>query len=121
MAMINIACKLPHGLQLRVDGDARAPTLRGSNSSGAIAGYGFTLVDEDFFNAWKKQVTDNYSALKNGLIFESKTADIAKDTAKEIGPETQNGFEPVVPKDEGVEPTEEMKKALDEAVPAKGK
>lgn len=110
--MINVACKLPHGLALQVDGDARRITLRGGNSRDAVAGYGFTMVDQDFFNAWKKQVTPDFAPLKNGMIFESKTLAEAKDEAAEISADVVTGFEPTEPKKEGVEPTEEMAAAL---------
>lgn len=92
-AFVTIACKLPHGLQINVKGVSL--TLRGSNSTGAIGGYGFTQVREDFWQAWLA-THRTYTPVQKGLIFAHPKAQSAKAKAKEQA-EIKNGLEPLNP------------------------
>lgn len=92
-SFLTIACKLPHGLQITVNGVS--VTLRGSNSPGAIGGYGFTNVKEDFWNAWLL-THRSYVPVQKGLIFAHPKAQAAKAKAEEQAG-IKNGLEPLDP------------------------
>lgn len=88
---VTVACKLPHGLQIKV-GD-KAVNLRGTNTPDAIGGYGFTLVDESFWKEWLA-LYQNFQPVKKGLIFAHPKGRPARDQAKEQA-EIKNGLEPL--------------------------
>lgn len=90
-SFVTIACKLPHGLQIDVKGVSL--TLRGSNSPGAIGGYGFTQVREDYWQAWLA-AHRTYTPVQKGLIFAHPKAQSAKAKATEQA-EIKNGLEPL--------------------------
>lgn len=111
---VTIACKLPHGLDLGPDhniddgtqtgkrnGEAVARTLggkrivlNGSNSPGAIGGYGLTSgIDKAFWTAWREANKD-YAPVKNGFIFaHDREAMVLGQAAEQSG--LRNGFEPL--------------------------
>lgn len=93
-SFVTVACKLPHGLQIRVG--EQALTLRGSNSPEAIGGYGFTLVNESFWNEWLKSYC-NFEPVKKGLIYALAKGGDARARAQEQA-EVKNGLEPLNPK-----------------------
>lgn len=88
---VTVACKLPHGLQIKVGN--RTVNLRGTNTSDAIGGYGFTLVDESFFNQWLAIYKD-FTPVVKGLIFAHPKARPARDQAREQA-NIKNGLEPL--------------------------
>jgi len=119
---VNIACKLPNGLQITVDG--KTVVLNGANDAGAKFGFGITPdVDADFYKKWAESV-GKFPAVKNGSIF-AYSGDIANaarerasDPAVMTGQEPLNAEAPMA----GIEPTDETKKELAKAAaPAKGK
>lgn len=91
MANITVGCKLPHGLIIQVGG--KKVTLNGANSSRIIGGYGLTLVDKDFFEAWSKEFA-SFQPLQDGLIFAQDSANKAEGQAKEQV-DLRSGFEPL--------------------------
>lgn len=91
MANITVACKLPHGIVLKVGG--KSVTLNGANSSRIIGGYGLTSVDKDFYDAWKAEYA-SYAPLKNGLIFAQDSANKAEGQATEQAG-IKSGLEPL--------------------------
>lgn len=92
-SFVTVACKLPHGLHIKL-GDT-VVTLRGSNSQEAIGGYGFTLVREPFWNDWSAQYR-NFQPVKLGLIYALPKGRDARAKAKEQA-ELKNGLEPLSP------------------------
>ena len=90
---VTVACKLPNGLQIKVDD--KAVNLRGSNTHDAIGGYGFTLVDEAFFKEWLSR-HPTFTPVARGLIFAHPKGRPARDQAKEQA-EIKNGLEPLDP------------------------
>lgn len=119
---VTVGCKLPHGLIIQherlqeekaVDGAVvrryvpigEPITLRGTNSSRVIGGFGLTKgVDGDFFRKW---LADNkeFGPVKAGLIFASDDLDSASDIAEERV-DLKSGFEPNNPDNlpKGIEP-----------------
>ena len=103
MPLITVACKLPHGLEIRV-GD-KTQVLKGTNSSLVIGGHGITEgIDKDFFDGWLAANKDA-AAVINGLIFaHGKTESVKAEAAEKTG--NKNGFEGLNPATPlpGVEP-----------------
>lgn len=91
MSNVTVGCKLPHGLVITVGG--RSVTLNGVNSSRIIGGYGLTVVDKDFFEAWKIEFSTS-PLVRNDLIFDQDTAAKAESQAKEQA-EVLSGLEPI--------------------------
>ena len=94
MAKVTVGCKLPSGLQLRIDDTL--VVLNGSNSSLVIGGYGLTEnVDKEFFDKWMG-VNKDAACVLNGFVFaQERTANAkaeAADNAANI-----NGFEGLNP------------------------
>lgn len=90
MPLITVACKLPHGLEIRV-GD-KTQVLKGTNSALIIGGHGITEgVDKDFFDAWMAANKES-AAVINGLIFSHSKTESAKAEAAEKA-DNKNGFE----------------------------
>ncbi len=106
MATAVAACKLPHGLQIRlgqkteavkmpnpldnhcaISDEGALVVLNGSQHRNAdgfpetVGGYGFTAVDADGFKAWLASNKD-HPAVKNGLIFVEKDHNAAKSEAR---------------------------------------
>lgn len=122
---VTVACKLPHGLVLRVFDKlpveeplpgggtkkvsrafprAETVTLNGyleKYSPGlapAAKGSRYALthgVNKEFFDLWMKQNHD-LDAVRNGLIFSDEKPDVLLDQAREFA-ETKSGLEPVDP------------------------
>lgn len=104
MATVLIGCKLPHGLQLSLVGKPEVQViLNGQNQHAKgkdyfvpLTAYGETEIDNDFWQAWKKE-NEGLDMVKNGLIFEApvnKPTELsakAKDTAP-------SKLEPIDPK-----------------------
>lgn len=111
---ITVACKLPHGLRLRLYKPAPAGgapaiaaevVLAGSNSSNAVGGYGINdYVDAELFKTWLAANAD-YAPVKAGLIFADVKRDRARDRAREQS-KIVSGFEGIDPEKppEGVAP-----------------
>lgn len=113
---ITVACKLPSGLTIEHGG--KKLELEGSHGALSVGGYGLTKgVDEDFFNGWLLE-HEEFAPVKAGLIFAQPTADRAADQAREMR-DVRNGMEGLNPHKpaDGVEPTDETKKALAELDP----
>lgn len=81
MPNVSVACKLPHGLILELP-NAEPVRLNGANHPEAIAGFGITAVDKDFFEAWKTAHKD-FAPLVKGLIFAQDRADSIRAEAKD--------------------------------------
>ncbi len=122
--MVTVACKLPHGLELRLckPEEFQVPVPGGGmrkekrfvpfGSSVVIKGYvapfgmspnapvvgGYALtsgVDSDFFSEWLKQNAD-HDAVRNGLIFAHVKEDHVTGEAKDKK-DLKNGLEPIDP------------------------
>lgn len=113
----SIACKLPHGLIVRVyqkgEGEDGKPVmvaaseplkLNGANDPGAVFGFGMTEVDTETWEAWLKQ-NANFPAVKNGLIVAQPNSSRAIDQAKDHQT-AKTGVEPIDPEKpaKGIEP-----------------
>lgn len=122
---VTVACKLPHGLRLRLHdmvdvseamaggGSRKVQRAQVRGESVLIKGYlekydpklppaargsSFALthgVDKDFWDAWVKQ-NSTLDAVKNGLIFASDKADTVEAMVRE-GRDLRSGLEPVDP------------------------
>lgn len=102
MAKVVIGCRLPHGLILtHPTARHRKVTLAGMHSSKVIGStYVTTEVDQEFWDTWKVAYRD-YAPLKNGSIFEARSASDAADKAKDLTKE-KTGFEPMAQDADGV-------------------
>ena len=127
-----VACKLPHGLEIRHNGavvrlngpnegiDLSDPGKNGAerDSDGSYAGYGFTeLNDKDakVYKDWAAAVTfkdgdkakgkldEPFAAIENGALMDFATKAAARDEVKTMGSTVTTGFEGVDPKKAGVE------------------
>lgn len=111
-----VALKLPQGLTISHAG--QSVTLAGSASAGAVAGFGVTEVDADWFGAWKDKVGKDFAPLAANVLFDFTGKDVAAAAKERTG--VANGFEgmdmnkPMV----GVEPTEAQKAENAKAVSA---
>lgn len=94
MALVSVACKLPHGLILEVEGKPPVQ-IKGALHRDAIAGFGITKVDKEFFEQWAKQYAE-FKPLKDGLIFAQDREDSARREAEEKKDE-KTGFEGLDP------------------------
>lgn len=121
---ITVACKLPHGLELRLFKmvDMSEPTQGGYRTiaraeplpntitiKGYLEKYRIDLppaargaeyalthgVDKEFFDEWLKQNAD-HDVVKNKLIFASEKADTVTSMVKENA-SRRNGLEPINP------------------------
>jgi hypothetical protein len=123
-AKVTVACKLPHGLILRVFGfDTRSEPVMGGGSKEVkvarqigesvtlngnavpfgkapehpiIGGYALTHgVDKELFDKWLEQNRDS-DLVRNRLIFAYESQDKAVDRAKEHA-KARSGLEPIDP------------------------
>ena len=99
----SVGCKLPAGIHMDFHNPGRPlrrVTLRGSNASRVIGGFGITEnVSKEYYDEWVKQNAE-HPAVKNGFIFwMSKVAD-AEAKATEMAKE-KNGFEALDPRAPG--------------------
>lgn len=105
---VSICCRLPSGLLLQVgnkfvelagqrQAQERSPIILLSQND-----YGVTEVDAEFWEAWVKQVGEDYAPLKTQAIFEAaNTKEVAakvKDVKKE-----KTGHEPLPQMDKDIE------------------
>jgi hypothetical protein len=106
-SFVTVACKLPHGLQMRLKD--KVITLRGANAPDAISGFGLTIVPEDFWNEWSKQYRALEPLAKN-LIFAYQKGGDARAAAKEKA-DMKTGLEQLDPNSivAGVKPDDQMK------------
>lgn len=105
MPQVTVGCKLPHGLEIDVDG--KKIVLNGQNSTEIIGGYGLTKVDQEIAEKWFKDNSD-HAAVKNGLLFIEKNDSKAKDKAADQK-DVKNGAEQLDPKANGVSDAKEDK------------
>ena len=100
-----VACKLPNGLQLRLGPtfeNAEVVTVCGpafkldsTTHQPISSGFGLTIVDKDFWDAWVLENKD-FGPLKNGMLFAHAKGDNTKAEAKEkVGVKTT--LEPMDP------------------------
>lgn len=111
-----IACKLPNGLLVEHKGES--VLLNGSDDASAVSGYGLTPdVDLDWFNDWATGDGKDFPPVAKGLIFVAPNERFAQDQAREQGDDIRSGLEGVDPEKpgEGVEPTDEQKRATAQA------
>lgn len=108
MAKVLIGCRLPNGLVLHHPDKQRrniSVVLDGAKNAKIIgSGFALTEVDAEFWEVWKTAYRD-YSALKNGAIFEAASVKQAEDKGKELRNE-KTGFEPMKKDAGGVKPVE---------------
>jgi hypothetical protein len=108
--MVQVACKLPNGLTITHDG--KTVTLNGANDSGNRFGFGFTDVKDMDIEDWLATDGKDLPAVRHGSIFVG-----GPDQAKErmYDASVQTGQEPLSPLNpgEGIEPTDETRRALD--------
>src|SRR5580765_5333748 len=100
MPTVTVACKLPNGLQLELEGKPRVIIKGTSVPYGApthdVGGYALTPnVDADFFNEWQAKYKD-YVPVKRGLIFAYTKPQDATARAMEMRDE-KSGLEPIDP------------------------
>lgn len=93
---VSVACKLPQGLHIHLEGQRDTVKLHGSASPYAIAGHGITAgVPVDTWEAIQKQYADA-RWLKGGFVFANgNPQDTADEAADNAG--NRSGFEPVDP------------------------
>lgn len=106
---VTVACKIPMGLHMDLVADpaklkdrkpedppleTRRVTLNGGNSADAVVGYGMTVVDKDFWDAWAKQNANN-PLLTNHEIWALPRPDSAAAKAKEETKDVKTGLEPI--------------------------
>lgn len=105
MAKIVIGCKLPHGLTITHPVTKEKVTVAGLHASKVIGStYMTTEVDADLWAAWKTVYSD-YAPLKNGAIFEARSATEAKEKAADLVKE-KTGFEPMPKEVAGIKKAE---------------
>lgn len=100
MAKVTIGCRLPTGLVIEVN--QHKVTLEGQRQAQERSpiilltedDYGITEVESSFWEAWKKQVGDDFTPLKSGAVFEAKSAREAGAKAKDMK-EAPTGHEPM--------------------------
>lgn len=97
---VTIGCRLPSGLVLEVN-DKRVPIAgqRQAQEGRPIIllsqdDVGFTEVDADFWEAFKKRVGPEFAPIKSGAVFEAKNPGEAKAKARELKKE-KTGVEPL--------------------------
>jgi hypothetical protein len=98
MPTVTVACKLPNGLQLKLEGKPPVELLGNSVPFGVaprdIGGYALTHgVDAEFFEAWITKYKD-YEPVKRGLVFAYTKEQDARARALEMR-EEKSGLEPV--------------------------
>lgn len=110
--MMNVTCKLPHGLVLRLydmvpgDDGKKTPVIKGgevvlagANASQIYGGFGLTQVPTDFWEEWVRQ-NKSLPALANGLLFAEPKRDRAIDRAEDQS-DAKTGTEPLDPRKPG--------------------
>ena len=94
MAKVTVGCKLPNGITIQVDGTKI--TLKGTNSSNVIGGYGLTEgVDKAFMDEWLKR-NAGITMVQKKFVFIQKNEKDAKAQAKDNA-ENKTGMEPMNP------------------------
>jgi hypothetical protein len=92
-------CKIPNGIHMDFNEPGkplRRVTLRGSNASRVVGGFGITEnISKEYFDAWVKQNAE-HPAVKNGFIFWMSKVSDTEARAAEMAKE-KNGFEPLDP------------------------
>lgn len=97
--VVVIGCRLPSGIHLELNGvkvelagqrqtQERSPIILLSEDD-----YGTTIVDADFWEAWKKEFK-GFAPLETGAIFEAKNESEAKAVHRELKKE-KTGHEPM--------------------------
>lgn len=97
--MVRVACKLPHGLAVRLPDD-RTIKLNGLHSAQAVAGHGMTYIESADWDAIQVTYADA-KWLKNEHVFAFADADDAAAMAAERE-QVNAGFNPIDPKNPGV-------------------
>lgn len=98
-----VGCKLPHGLHLDINEPGkplRRVTLKGTNASNVVGGYGITpQVPQQFFEEWMR-LNKELPAVKSGLIFATANVDSATGKAEDHK-KLKNNLEPLDPNNPG--------------------
>ena len=93
---VSIACKLPQGLTIHLNGQREPVTLHGANSHFNIAGHGITQnVPVETWEAIQKQHA-HALWLKNGFVFANSDGDDLQEEATDKKA-LKNGFEAIDP------------------------
>jgi hypothetical protein len=93
---VSIACKLPQGLTVHLDGVREPIKLHGANSPYNIAGHGITQnVPVEHWEGIQKQHA-HALWLKNGFVFANGDGDELVEEAEDKL-KHRNGFEPIDP------------------------
>jgi glutamate synthase domain-containing protein 1 len=96
---VSVGCKIPNGIHmdfLTPGKPLRRVTLRGTNASRVIGGFGITEnVPKEFFDEWMR-LNAEHPAVVNGFIFSMNKTNDAEARATEMKAE-KNGFEPLDP------------------------
>jgi len=94
-----VGCKLPHGLKMQLrskDGTIAEFTIKGTNASRIVGGYGLTeAIPTEFMAEWLKR-NAKHPAVVNGSIFMHSDGRNAEARARE-GREIKTGIEPLDP------------------------
>ena len=99
---VSVGCKLPSGIHMDMNDPkphaiTRRVTLRGSNASRVVGGFGITEnVDKEFVETWLKRNAE-LPAVKNELIFIMKNSREVSAKAKELAG-VKSGMERIDPK-----------------------
>lgn len=109
MATVTIGCRLPSGIVLEV-GDKKV-TIAGQRQAQkgrdiillSNDDYGTTEVDQSFWEAFKKNVGEDFAPIASGALFEAKSRQDAGAKAKELKDE-KTGLEPVSQKTKDIKP-----------------
>ncbi len=97
---VTVGCRLPSGLMLEVNG--KRVELAGQRQAQegrpiillSQDDVGYTEVDAEYWEAFKKQVGPDFAPIKSGAVFEAKDQGDAKAKAKELKKE-KTGVEPL--------------------------
>lgn len=108
MSTVTIGCRLPSGLILQVGekfvelAGQRQTQMRSPVILLTPDDFGVTEVAADFWEAWKAQVTDKFTPLASGAIFEAKNSKEAESKAKD-NKTRKTGHEPLPQEDKNIE------------------
>jgi len=102
--IVTVGCKLPNGLHLdfaEPGKPLRRVSIRGSNSSRVIGGFGITEgVPSEYFEDWMAKHQE-LPAVANGLIFAMEKSESTVAKSKEYAG-LKNGLEPMLQEDKTV-------------------
>ena len=98
---ITVGCKLPHGMHLDIQPEGKPRTrhtLKGTNSSKVIGGFGLTEIPKDFWEAWLA-LNKDIDPVSKGFVWAYPTMEGAEKKAIEKA-NLRHGMEPIDPQED---------------------